>query len=456
MLRRFSDGFSMAATELKPDPSGRRFGPFWLTPGVSPVNACTFFYSSFMFVTLVTFLNFLQPYILEEILKVPAERQGVVTGGLSFIHEGTALIIMGLVGAMSDRQGRLSLILIGLGIWGLGLLIFPMADNLWQLYAYRVVIAVGVATTSVMVIATMQDYPQEVSRGKWSGTNSFITSFAILTVSLLLVRLPNWFVDAGYDAVQSGRMTFWVGAGLTLVAAVVIRLGYFRGRIAGSGGVDGGPFSGFMEGIGAARLNPRLALSYGSAFAARGDLVVIGAFFSLWFVRAGAEQGVSSADALAQAGITMSALLLANWIWAPLFGFILDRINRVTGLCIAMGLAAVGYFAIGQVSDPYDMPVMMTATFILGIGEISAIVAGNSLLGQEAPARIRGASVGVFGLVGTLGILFATVIGGQVFDTYGYGAPFVMMSFVNAVVAIWALALLLSRRHLPAVSDVRV
>ena len=52
-----------------------------------------------MFVTLVTFLNFLQPYILDEILKVPAERQGAVTGGLNFFHECTALVLMGLMGS---------------------------------------------------------------------------------------------------------------------------------------------------------------------------------------------------------------------------------------------------------------------------------------------------------------------------------------------------------------------
>ncbi len=104
-----------------------------------------------------------------------------------------------------------------------------------------------------------------------------------------------------------------------------------------------------------------------------------------------------------------------------------------------MTLAAFGYFTIGQVDDPYDLPVMLSATFVLGIGEISAVIAGNALLGQEAPARIRGAAVGVFGLVGTLGILFATLAGGQVFDAFGYGAPFTMMAGVNLVIAVWAL-----------------
>jgi len=114
-----------------------------------------------------------------------------------------------------------------------------------------------------------------------------------------------------------------------------------------------------------------------------------------------------------------------------------------------MTLAAIGYFVIGMVDDPYETGIMMTATFILGIGEISAVIAGNALLGQEAPPRIRGASVGVFGLIGTLGILFATYFGGQIFDKYYYGAPFTMMAGVNAIMALWALTVILRAAHQP-------
>ena len=99
---------------MKPDETGIKFGPFWLTPGVSRVNASTYFFSAFTFVLLATFLGFLQPYILDEVLRVPAERQGVVTGGLNFFHEVTALIIMGFIGSLSDRTGRRKLIVIGL------------------------------------------------------------------------------------------------------------------------------------------------------------------------------------------------------------------------------------------------------------------------------------------------------------------------------------------------------
>ena len=46
--------------------------------------------------------------------------------------------------------------------------------------------------------------------------------------------------------------------------------------------------------------------------------------------------------------------------------------------------------------------------------------------------------------IGTLGILFATLIGGQLFDKLYYAAPFTMMAAVNAIIAIWALFLRLN------------
>lgn len=187
-----------------------------------------------------------------------------------------------------------------------------------------------------------------------------------------------------------------------------------------------------MAGISEARRNPRIALSYGSAFAACGDLFVVGSFFSLWFVRAAAAQGIDSADAIVRVGITMTAILAANLIRVRTYGVILDKISRVSGLRIAM--ATIGYGSVGLVSNPYDMKTMIPATFILRVGEISAVVAGNALIGQEAPPRIRGAAVGVFGRVGTLGTLFATFLGGQLIDKMGYGAPFTMMACVNAII----------------------
>lgn len=425
---------------MEADTSGIKFGPFWLTPSVSRVNAVSYFFSSFMFVALATFLGFIQPYILSEVLQIPADQLGTVTGRLSAFHECIALFVMGAIGALSDRTGRRIICVVGMLIWAVGLALYPLADSVLQLFGFRLVIAIGVSTASVAVIATMQDYPQEPSRGKWTGTNSFITSFAILLVSVGLARLPRIFQGAGFTSIDAGRLTFWVGASLAVFAALVIRFGWYGGRFARIEKTSSA-LARFLEGLSEARRNPGLALAYIVAFAARGDLVVIGSFYSLWFLRAGADQGISAGDAIVRAGITMIALQFAVWVWAPVFGWILDRVNRVGATALAMSLAAIGYFTLGEVDNPFNITFAVAATFLLGIGEISAVIAGNALLGQEAPLRIRGAAAGVFNVVGTLGILFATLVGGEIFDRIGYTAPFTMMATVNGAVALIAIAI---------------
>ena len=86
------------------------------------------------------------------------------------------------------------------------------------------------------------------------------------------------------------------------------------------------------------------------------------------------------------------------------------------------------------------MVVMAIITILAGIGEASAVVAAGVLIGQEAPAAIRGTLIGVYGLCGSLGIVCLTYVGGQVFDSIGRSAPFVMMGIVNFAVlgvALW-------------------
>ena len=71
---------------------------------------------------------------------------------------------------------------------------------------------------------------------------------------------------------------------------------------------------------------------------------------------------------------------------------------------------------------------------LLGLGEISTIIAGNALIGQNAPAAVRGAVLGSFALCGAFGILVATSVGGRLFDLWMPGGPFVQMGIINAVV----------------------
>jgi MFS family permease len=118
-------------------------------------------------------------------------------------------------------------------------------------------------------------------------------------------------------------------------------------------------------------------------------------------------------------------------------GFLIDRINRVTALCIAITLAAIGYMSLGLVTDPIG-PQMYVAAIVLGMGEVSGVLASQALIGQEAPDRERGSIFGTFGFTGAIGVLAAISIGGFLFDFWAPSAPFVVMGIANVVLLVAA------------------
>ena len=102
----------------------------------------------------------------------------------------------------------------------------------------------------------------------------------------------------------------------------------------------------------------------------------------------------------------------------------------VTAGIILVVAVGTGYTLIGEVRDPFA-PGLIPIAVLLGMGEVSVIVTGGALLGQEAPLENRGPIIGFYNAVGGVGILFATYIGGLVFDGIGRTAPFTLMGLMN-------------------------
>ena len=197
----------------------------------------------------------------------------------------------------------------------------------------------------------------------------------------------------------------------------------------------------FGRGLTEAKRNPRIALAYSSAFIARGDLVVVGTFFSLWFVQAGVNQDLTAGQAMKQATGLFAVIQISAMLWAFIMGLICDRVNRTTGVVIAFAIASAGYITLGSIGDPFAVGSIITfACNMTGMGETATVVASGALLGQEAPPHYRGAVVGVFNKSGAIGIMLATVVGGQLVNSIGPNAPFLMMGICNVVVLLLAIA----------------
>ena len=413
-----------------------KLGFLWFTPGVTSPNLATMFFAGFGTMAIISFMSFMQPYVLTEILHVPTASQGSLTGNLHAFQEVIFIAIAGLVGALSDKQGRPKIYACGFLFVALGYGLYPLCDSVNQLYLVRGLFALGVAGVSIMLSACIVDYIQERSRGRWVGIMSIFNGLGILLMSFLLSKLPVFYKEGGADALMAGRYSFWTVAAFCLLVAVLLYIGLFRG---GNKDAEAEPLlKQFSKGIKLGLARPRLAIAYGGAFIGRGDFAVIGTFFSLWLVQEGIAQGKTTAESLAIAGPLFGMIQLCAMVWAPIMGIISDRLERMTAVALGLAIAGSGYILMGQVSDPFSSEIY-PAMVLLGMGETSVIVSVGALIGQEATGKYRGAIVGVFGQIGGFGILATTFIGGYLFDGVGRTAPFVMMGLFNLALMVGAL-----------------
>ena len=416
------------------DPSGLKFGPIWLTPGVTFINAWTLLLVAFFSIGLTSFINVFQPYILTEHLGIPRGsllepgEQGQVTALLSLTQEVIMLSLLIPIGMAADKIGRRTIFALGFFLLAVGFTLYPTATSLTQLIAFRFVYAIGAACVVAMLATTQADYPQDASRGKMIGLTGVLQGIGVVSAILLLNQLPLFYRDIAESPIWAGRFSLWTVAAICLFVALAARFG-----LKGGTPKEESKRESFVHLFGAglkAGRNPRIALAYGAAMIARVYLVIVSNFFILWLVLSGVEPGLETDAAQGQAGLFAAFVQICAVMFAPLAGYMIDKVNRVTALCMAAGVAAVGYLSMGLVTEPLG-PQMFIAGVFLGAGEISGIIASQALIGQEAPERERGSVFGFFGFCGAAGIMIALGVGGYLFDNVARTGPFLFMGCAN-------------------------
>jgi MFS family permease len=416
--------------------AGIRFGPIWLSPGISRLNASAFMFASFVTIGFMIFINIGHTYVLNENLGIARDSQGANTGAFLIVNEISLLLLMPVAGILSDRIGRRPVMVGGLLVMALGYVLYPLATSITELVFYRALFAAGVAGATGMLGTITHDYPQEKSRGKIIGISSVMIVLGSMFVADIFRRLPEVFQGRGLDSITAGQYTFWIAAAAVAVASLVLQLGLKGGTTVKA--EDRPPLGVLVKsGLKHAR-NPRIALSYAAAFVGRSDLVILGSFTVLWGTFAGYDKGLDTPQAIRSGTLLFLYATAAAGLWSPFIGIIIDRFNRVTAMAIGAGLGMIGFCAMGLVDDPLE-PAALPFILLLGIGQISCFACAQALIGQEAPAKERGAVLGTFGLCGAIGIMIATGIGGWLFDHWMYAGPFVLVGVANAAIVVLAI-----------------
>ena len=417
--------------------AGNRFLGLALAGSTSGFNMVTFYWACLVGILLQTFVPQMQPYLLTEFLGVPENQQGEVSGNLSFWSELVIIAMVGFWGTLSDRVGRRPIMALGYLIMAVGLLFLPRAQSYEALLAARLAFSVGAAAFSVMLVTLIADYISDQSRGKATGLVGFCNGIGALITVMLLLRLPKMFQEAGQTPVEAGYSVYWIIAGLTFATAAIMWLGLNKREVQHQEQRHG-LLQQAREGLLAAR-DRGVALAYGASFVARGNLAIVGTFFTLWLANYGTtELGMNRADAMARAGMIIAITQTAALISAPLFGFLTDRINRVSALNLTLLLAFLGYGGTWFVENPFGAGMILCGVLI-GMSEVGCIVTSSVLIAQQTPQRMRGAVIGVFNLCGAVGILVASKVGGILFDAWREAAPFITFGLFALVVLVWGL-----------------
>jgi len=426
---------------LRPTPPARRLGSIALAPGYLPRHAVIYLYAAFITIGLFAFVSYMQPWLLTVNLGLPAHLQGRTVSALNFANELIALVLVAPFGALGDKIGRRSVYAFGFLWLAAGFLLYPLARTVPQLTGCALFFSVGVAAIGTMLGTVLADTAAESSRGRLVGLAGFFQGLGAAALVLLLGQMPKRLVDAGVDALTAGRITLWLAAALCAVSAAVVFAGLKSGTP--SERAPALPLKRILaDGAAAARGNPRIWFAYLLQFGSFGDRVVLGTFLTLRLQQAWLERDFSMADAVDRARLPFVVAMVAGLATALIAGALLDRVDRLRIGVAAMALGAAAYLLCGLVDDPTDNVLMACVAALLGMGQIAAIIAGQTLLGQEAPRDIRGAVFGLAGICASAGILFTNAFGGWLYDSVSKGGPFFLLAGVNFAIFLAGLRLL--------------
>jgi len=416
-----------------------RFGPITLAPSIRPGHVVAFACVAICSLSLYVFVNFMQPYLLHGQIAVPAADTGRLTSHLSVMQEILVLACVGPIGAVSDKVGRRTVFATGLLVVAIGLVLFSTAATVPELFGARAVFALGTAATTATLAAVAADYPDNAARGKFLGLMLITQQLAILLlVATIAARLPAWLVARGIGAVPAGQITFRAAAAFGLFGAVLAWRGLAR-KAAPAIAARHGLFASLALIAAHIRRHPPYIMVVAVAFVARGDAAIMSGFLSLWVVRSAGAAGITAAHAMHSAGLLLSSVTICGMASACLAGFVADRISRIAALAAALALAGAGNILLLAVHDVTHWP----ATALIGLiaaAETAIVVFGQALLGEQTPADLRGAAIGVFSMCGSLGVLMLVFAGGLLFDLVSGAAPFAMLGAVNVIAGAAAFA----------------
>lgn len=123
-----------------------------------------------------------------------------------------------------------------------------------------------------------------------------------------------------------------------------------------------------------------------------------------------------------RAGLLISLYGLVNAMLQPFAGAMVDRFNRrkvfIQGGLILMGLSTFAYVFAGRFTD------ILVLRMLQGVGVALTVTASMAIMAISTEKKNRGGSMGVFSTSRMLGLTAGPLLGGYLYDHFGFNASF--------------------------------
>ncbi len=329
--------------------------------------------------------------VLDELVRVG---HGVDTAAASRVMEVNILATLLLslpFGFLSDWTGQRRLLIAGgLLLAGAIKMAIPFAPSYEALLGLRFLQGVGETAATVVLFARAFDLTTDRNRGAVMAIMTMAFPAAYIGAPLLVQALGRESIEPVFTWLGGALIAGGLASPLMLVAAAPVRLR--------SPSVLGG----LREGAAALRRAPSLWLPYAFGFI---DRFSFGAFAVLLAASLRDLHGVNDPPAVARISLVFWVLFVAGAVPA---GLLASRRGVIPLMLVSSVLYGGAFFLLGS-SSLGGFVVLMG---VCGLTAALMYVASMTLLAREAPEGERGAVMGLYQVVVTVGMLLGMMTSG--------------------------------------------
>src|SRR3990170_8452452 len=157
-------------------PKGATFLGIILREGITKLNFATLSFIAFLCMTMNILPVVLQPLFLQEVIGINRQHLGKINASLSVLVEVTIILLVGVIGILSDKIGRRGLLVAGFTFTGIFILCFGSSHTiadfigvnkpLLLVYVFRFFIGFSMLLVWPQIQSLFTDYTFIAGRGK--------------------------------------------------------------------------------------------------------------------------------------------------------------------------------------------------------------------------------------------------------------------------------------------------